>query len=89
MVLKILQAKHWLHPDTSLKYRQAIEAMLSYSHENTSVTPLVDNPPKIPSPSTEYEIAYLGLPSTFAADFGQSTYSNSMAEYEAKLREVE
>lgn len=89
MILKILQAKHWLHPDTSLKYRQAIEAMLSYSHENIAVTPLVDTPPKIPSLSTDYEIAYLGLPSSFAADFGQSANSNSMAEYDAKLREIE
>lgn len=89
MILKIIQAKHWLHPDISLKYRQAIEAMLSYSHENTLVTPLVETPPKIPTSSHEYEIAYLGLPDSFAADFSQSTYSNSMAEYEAKLREIE
>ena len=73
----------------SLKYRRSIEALLSYSHENTLVTPLVETPPKIPSLSTEYEIAYLGLPSTFAADFSNTAYSNSIAEYDAKLREIE
>lgn len=89
MLLKIIQARHWLHPDISEKYRKSIEAMLSYSHENTLVTPLEYTPPKIPTSSHEYEIAYLGLPDSFAADFSQATYSNSMAEYEAKLREIE
>lgn len=31
MIQKILQAKNWLHPDISLKYRRAIESLLSYS----------------------------------------------------------
>ncbi len=71
MIEKIIQAKNWIHPDISLKYRKAIESMLSYSHVNSTVTPLVDTAPKIPSLSEEYEIAYLGLPSSFDADFSQ------------------
>lgn len=88
-ITKILQAKHWLNPNISAKYKQAIESILSYSHEDTSVRPVIDSPPKIPAISSEYEIAYLGLPSTFGVDFSQAMQSQSMMDYQSQLREIE
>ena len=89
MIVKILQAKNWLHPDISKKYKQAIEAMLSYSHgASGSLTPSV-LPPQIPSLSQEYEIAYLGLPASFGADFAHGAYSKSVEAYQARMREIE
>ena len=61
MIVQILQAKNWLHPDVTLKYQQAVESMLSYSHEHPDRDPL-HYTPKIPEiPGQDYEIAYLGL----------------------------
>lgn len=88
-ITKILQAKNWLHPDIETKYKQAIEWMLSYSQENTSNLSITDIAPKIPTASSEYEIAYLGLPSTLGVDFSQQMNSQSMADYQSKLREIE
>ncbi len=63
MIVQILQAKNWLHPDVTLKYQQAVESMLSYSHENPDGNRVHDTP-KIPeTPGQDYEIAYLGLTS--------------------------
>ncbi len=88
-ITKILQAKHWLNPNISAKYKQAIESILSYSHEDTSVRPIIDTAPKIPAISSEYEIAYLGLPSHFGVDFSQAMQSQSMMDYQSQLREIE
>ncbi len=82
---KIIQAKSWLHPDIALKYKEAIESMLSYSGANIEL----GTAPIIPSLSQEYEIAYLGLPSTFGADFSQSSSSEAQAGYNTTLREIE
>jgi hypothetical protein len=90
MIEKMIQAKNWLHPDISTKYRKAIESILSYSHVNTAVTPFVATAPKIPALSDEYEIAYLGLPSSFGADFSNgSSSNNSQAGYDTRIREIE
>lgn len=89
MIERIIQAKNWLHPDISIKYRKAIESMLSYSHVNTPVTPFVATAPKIPSLSDEYEIAYLGLPSSFGADFSHGSSSTAQSGYDTRIREIE
>ncbi len=89
MIEKIIQAKNWLHPDISIKYKKALESMLSYSHVNTSVTPLVETAPAIPSTTEEYEIAYLGLPPAFDADFSQRSSSTAQAGYDTRIREIE
>ncbi len=85
MIEKMLQAKNWLNPDISVKYKQAIESMLSYSHENLSGS----TAPKIPPLSEEYEIAYLGLPSSFGGDFSHGSSSTAQAAYDTRLREIE
>lgn len=46
-------------------------------------------PPQIPTLSNEYEIAYLGLPASFGADFSQAEYSSSMEAYGTHMREIE
>jgi hypothetical protein len=86
---QILQARRWLHPDISLKYRRALESLLSYSHTNTGSTALIDSAPILPSLSHEYEIAYLGLPSQTGFDFSHGGSSVSDAEYRARLAEIE
>ncbi len=85
----MLQAKNWLNPDISVKYKRAIESMLSYSHENLSVTPFVSTAPRIPTLSDEYEIAYLGLPSSFGGDFSHGSSSIAQASYDTRIREIE
>ncbi len=89
MIEKILQAKNWLNPDISIKYKRAIESMLSYSHENLSVTPFISTAPKIPPLSEDYEIAYLGLPSSFGGDFAHGSSSTAQANYDTSIREIE
>ena len=89
MIEKIIQAKNWLNPDIAVKYKKAIESMLSYSHENIAVTPRIETAPKIPALSNEYEIAYLGLPSSFGPDFSQASSSTAQASYETRIREIE
>ena len=89
MITRILQAKNWLHPDISKKYKQAIDAMLSYSHGASGSLSPSTIPPQIPSLSEEYEIAYLGLPSSFGADFNNAGYSRSMEDYHIRIREIE
>ncbi len=89
MIEQILQAKNWLHPDISKKYKQAIESMLSYSHQDLAVTPKINTAPKIPSLSNEYEIAYLGLPSNFGPDFSSNSSSTVKAGYDTRIREIE
>jgi hypothetical protein len=89
MIERLIQAKNWLHPDISIKYRRAIESMLSYSHVNTAVTLFIATAPTIPTLSQEYEIAYLGLPSSFAADFSNSSSSDAQAGYDTRIREIE
>lgn len=79
MIEQIIQAKNWLHPDISIKYKKAIESMLSYSHVNNAVTPRINTAPKIPALSDEYEIAYLGLPSSFGPDFSHGSSSAAKA----------
>lgn len=32
-IVKLLQAKKWIHPDVTKKYKEAVETMLSYSHQ--------------------------------------------------------
>jgi hypothetical protein len=63
--------------------------MLSSSQENTSNLPITEIAPKIPTTSSEYEIAFLGLPKTLGADFSQQMNSQSMEDYHSKLREIE
>lgn len=63
--------------------------MLSYSHGVVGSTSLTTLPPQIPALSDEYEIAYLGLPASFGADFSQAGYSRSMEVYRTHMREIE
>jgi hypothetical protein len=49
MITKILQSRNWLQPDIAVKYRQAIESMLSYSNGSASSRPLETLPPQIPT----------------------------------------
>jgi hypothetical protein len=86
---QILQARRWLHPDISLKYRRALESLLSYSHTNPIVTSKIDSAPVLPSLSNEYEIAYLGLPSQFGFEFSHGGSSVSDEAYRARLAEIE
>ncbi|MBX9808982.1 hypothetical protein K2X92_01155, partial [Candidatus Gracilibacteria bacterium] len=89
-ITKILLSKNWMHGDISLKYKKAITSLLSYSHKDTSVTPLMETAPEIPSRSNEYEIAYLGLPSSFGPDFSLGLSSSPAKEsYATKIREIE
>lgn len=44
-IMKMLQAKNWMHPDVSQKYKQTIETMLSYSGKYTEKTE--NTPPSI------------------------------------------
>ncbi|MBC7503535.1 VCBS repeat-containing protein [Candidatus Gracilibacteria bacterium] len=90
MITKILQSRNWLQPDISVKYRQAIESMLSYSNGSGSTTSPTTLPPQIPVLGNEYEIAYLGLPSSFDADFSQGSSSSAIInQYDTRLREIE
>jgi hypothetical protein len=89
MIEQILQARRWLHPDISLKYRRALESLLSYSHTNTGSTPLIDSAPILPSLSHEYEIAYLGLPRRDGFDFSHGGSSVSDDTYRARIAEIE
>jgi hypothetical protein len=86
---QILQARRWLHPDISLKYRRALESLLSYSHTNTGYTTRIDSAPILPSLSNEYEIAYLGLPQQNGFDFAHAGSSVSDEAYRARLAEIE
>ncbi len=78
-----IRAKRWLHPDVTIKMKQAIETWLSYAHEYGSgwelkqedivkalqdvpaflstITGSLTSPPKIPTMTGAYEVAYLGL----------------------------
>ena len=89
MLTRILQSKNWLNPDISKKYKSTIEAMLSYSHGASGSLSPSTLPPQIPSLSEEYEVAYLGLPASFGADFSQAGYSRSMDDYRTHMREIE
>lgn len=89
MIEQILQARRWLHPDISLKYRRALESLLSYSHTNTGSTALIDSAPILPSSSNEYEIAYLGLPRRAGFDFSHGGSSVSDDAYRVRLAEIE
>lgn len=89
MLTRILQSKNWLNPDISKKYKSTIEAMLSYSHGASGSLSPSTLPPQIPSLSEEYEVAYLGLPASFGADFRSAAYSKSMESYQARMREIE
>lgn len=55
---KIIEARNWLTPDVTKKYKSTIETALSYSHTYGDVR---INPPKLPTLSENYEVAYLGL----------------------------
>lgn len=61
MIVSILQAKNWLHPDITKKYKNSVESLLSYSRRS----PTGENLQKMPNISANnqktYEIAYLGL----------------------------
>lgn len=60
-IVRLLQARRWLQPDVSTKYKETIAHMLSYSRANvTNLDP--NTPPSIPSVTTDYEIAYIGIP---------------------------
>ncbi len=89
MITKILLSKNWMHGDISLKYKKAIASLLSYSHKDTSVTPIAETAPEIPSRSNEYEIAYLGLPTSFGPDFSLGVSSTAKELYSTKIREIE
>ena len=59
VIEKAIQARRWLTPNVTEKYKTLVETNLSYSH-TYSGDPL-KNPPKLPNLSNGYDIAYLGL----------------------------
>jgi len=87
LLLKVLQSRNWLNPDVTVKYKQSIETTLSYSHEypNSDVT---KNPPKIPTLSDSYDIAYLGLTSFFPQSNTSSEADTITSDYNAKFAQI-
>lgn len=61
VLVQVLQAKNWLHPDISDKYQKLVTSDLSYSQTLGGDTVL--DLPKMPGTRDGYEIAYLGLSS--------------------------
>ena len=89
MIIQILQAKNWLHPDVTAKYTQLIESALSYSHKNPNGDTTKDTP-LIPSEKNQdYEIAYLGLtPFTPSGTDGDSEITNIQSQYQQGLASI-
>lgn len=86
-IVKVLQAKNWLNPDVTVKYKQAIETSLSYSHEYPG-QPEYASPPKLPTLSDSYEIAYLGLTSFFPSSTDNSEVNQIENDYNIHLAEI-
>lgn len=61
ILTQVLQARRWIHPDVTEKYRELVESMLSYSRKKPISDRAQDVPKTPPALSPEYEIAYLGL----------------------------
>lgn len=87
-IAKVLQARNWLNPDVTKKYKQAIETSLSYSHEYPSA-PLYDSPPKLPTLSDSYELAYLGLTSFLPSSSEDTDFDSIMNDYSIRMSEIE
>lgn len=90
LIVQILQAKNWLHPDITKKYQDSVESMLSYSQSPSNGNILQ----KIPATSAEtekmYEIAYLGLSSVAPmGDDSQDDFSSVQNDYAAKLAAIQ
>lgn len=89
LITQVLQAKNWLHPDITKKYRDTIEASLSYSG-NPSNGNIFSKIPQI-SEKTEktYEIAYFGLSDVNPG--GSDTnddIKNLLADYNQKMSAI-
>lgn len=59
VLTRVLQARHWNHPNVSEKYKKLVVSNLSYSHTLGGDTAY--DLPQIPGSRDGYEIAYLGL----------------------------
>jgi hypothetical protein len=82
VIEKVIQAKRWLTPNVTEKYKTLIETNLSYSH-TYSGDPL-KNPPKLPDLSNGYDIAYLGL-TPFVPGGEKDPNSEDIQAYQYKL----
>ncbi len=90
-IVKLLQAKKWIHPDVTKKYKEAVETMLSYSHQYPRwQRSEEENPPKITTDNSgEYEIAYLGLtPFTPDAVDGVAGFSAGQQAYNIARQKI-
>lgn len=90
LIIQILQAKNWLHPDITKKYQDTIEGMLSYSGMPANGNILQKIPQISANSEKMYEIAYLGLSPVIP---GNSTASqdvtNISADYRQKLAAIQ
>ena len=86
MIEKAIQARRWLTPDVTRKYKSLIETNLSYSH-NYAGDPL-KNIPKLPDLSSGYDIAYLGL-TPFIPGGEKNPNSEDIQAYQYKIGELQ
>lgn len=87
LIEKILQSRNWLNPDVTTKYKQAIETSLSYSHQYESGS-ILSSPPKVPTLTDAYEIAYLGLTSFFPESTDNTESDEIKNDYSVRLSEI-
>jgi hypothetical protein len=87
LILRIIQARNWLNPDVTTKYKHAIETSLSYSHEYIGNP--TDNPPKLPTSTGGYEIAYLGLSSFIPSSSEAGDETDLQNTYQQQLNMLE
>jgi hypothetical protein len=87
LIIQVIQARNWLTPDVTTKYKKAIETTLSYSREYVSGSLL--NPPKIPNPASSYEIAYLGLTPFIPSSEDNADIKSTKNEYDTRLAEIQ
>lgn len=89
LIVQILQAKNWLHPDVSKKYQDAVESMLSYSG-NARNDDILQKMPAISEKSEKtYDIAYLGLAPILPNDGDSSEDVNAIKnDYITKLAAI-
>ena len=86
VILQAIQARRWLTPNVTEKYKTLIETNLSYSH--TYAGDPLKNPPKLPDLSNGYDIAYLGL-TPFVPGGGKDPNSEDIQAYQYKIWELQ
>lgn len=82
VIKQVIQARRWLTPNVTEKYKTLIETNLSYSH--TYAGDPLKNPPKLPDLSNGYDIAYLGL-TPFVPGGEKDPNSEDIQAYQYKL----